>query len=69
MPIYEYKCDDCGKITEFLANKPAKKPGPCRHCNSENLKKALSTFSQGSPQGNSKKCHGCTDYKCPHAGM
>ena len=43
MPIYEYRCDDCGNITEFIEGvgrgKVEKK---CKYCGSERLKKIFS---------------------------
>lgn len=45
MPIFEYKCSDCGKITEVLV-KGSRSPKPaCEHCGSKNTKKQFSTFS------------------------
>ncbi len=75
MPIYEYKCSKCGKISEFLeittsgersrtSNSETRK---CAHCGSEKLEKQFSTFSARVADGPSKKCHGCSDFKCPHA--
>ena len=45
MPIYEYKCDDCGEAFEvFLSinTSPVKK---CTHCKSSNIKKLVSNCS------------------------
>ena len=39
MPIYEYKCDDCGKITELLENAGNKGERKCAHCGSTKLAK------------------------------
>ncbi|MHC4221532.1 MAG: FmdB family zinc ribbon protein [Planctomycetota bacterium] len=68
MPIFEYQCRKCGKRTEFLetSGKPASKT--CSHCDSPELQKLFSTFSPRINPGQSKKCHGCTDFKCPHSG-
>jgi len=43
MPIYEYKCKDCGKVSEFLVGvtKDAVEI-KCSFCNSENLDKIFS---------------------------
>ncbi|HDJ23087.1 MAG: hypothetical protein B5M54_07575 [Candidatus Aminicenantes bacterium 4484_214] len=44
MPIYEYKCQDCGHITEiFVRSVHEKVEILCSHCNSNNLKKIFST--------------------------
>jgi putative FmdB family regulatory protein len=69
MPIYEYKCSKCGRISEFLENSSCKKSKSCTHCGSTKLTKQLSVFSAGVKQGDSKQCHGCSDYTCPHAGQ
>ncbi|MCK9614678.1 MAG: hypothetical protein M0R48_04135 [Candidatus Omnitrophica bacterium] len=67
MPIYEFKCKDCGKISEFLIgvgqNKLEKK---CSFCESKKLEKIFSqTFvpinnSIGCLQGG-KTCCGRTE--------
>ncbi len=43
MPIYEYKCDDCGKVSEFLFG--VTQEGVeiiCNHCGSKNMNKIFS---------------------------
>jgi len=67
MPIYEYKCDKCGKLSEFLENSSARANKRCAYCGSRNLTRQLSVFSAGVKQGDSKRCHGCSDNTCPHA--
>ena len=43
MPIYEYRCEDCGKITEiFFKGKGDNQPIVCSHCGSGRLKKMVS---------------------------
>ena len=43
MPLYEYKCEDCGKISEVLHKKvnPQEKP-VCPSCGSKRLAKLIS---------------------------
>jgi putative FmdB family regulatory protein len=43
MPIYEYRCSDCGKKTQILtlSVKSAVEP-KCRHCGGMNLQKLVS---------------------------
>jgi putative FmdB family regulatory protein len=51
MPVYEYRCESCGKVTEF-AEKMFERPrfwffGPkrrCKHCGGKKLTKILSGF-------------------------
>ena len=43
MPVFEYKCKDCGKVSEFLIG--VTQDGPeikCSHCASPRLKKIFS---------------------------
>jgi putative FmdB family regulatory protein len=68
MPIYEYKCRKCCSISEFLEIASTSEVRKCTHCGSEKLEKQFSTFSARVADGPSKKCHGCSDFKCPHAG-
>jgi len=45
MPIYEYKCSECGKTLDFLAKRLSDRPGACPECGGSTLKKQFSTFS------------------------
>lgn len=44
MPLYEFKCEDCGDITEVLIIKTQDKPA-CRSCGSTNTTKQISAHS------------------------
>jgi putative FmdB family regulatory protein len=68
MPIFEYKCVDCGRITEFLEAFGARRSRRCAHCGGRKLHKRFSTFALGIKQGESKQCDTCSDDTCPHAG-
>lgn len=40
MPIYEYRCQQCGKKNEFITFRVSEQvPDTCRHCGSELLRK------------------------------
>ncbi len=44
MPIYEYKCKDCGKITEILTGViKSDNKFECNNCGGNNLEKMFST--------------------------
>jgi putative FmdB family regulatory protein len=46
MPIYEYLCTDCGKVSEFLVGVgQGDAKISCRHCGSLQLKQKLSVGS------------------------
>ena len=43
MPIYEYRCDDCGKISEFLLIRSDETFVPqCKRCKSRKMSRVLS---------------------------
>ncbi len=43
MPIYEYRCEDCGKISEFLLIKSDETFVPqCKKCKSKKMSRVLS---------------------------
>jgi len=69
MPIYEYKCDQCGKISEFLVTFGDTRAKTCSHCGAKKLHKQLSVFAPRIKEGDSKKCLGCTDNTCPHSAQ
>jgi putative FmdB family regulatory protein len=48
MPLFEYRCQDCGKQFTFLAGVIAENDAPtCPRCQSSALKKLMSRFSRG----------------------
>jgi putative FmdB family regulatory protein len=43
MPIYEYRCEDCGKISEFLLIRTDEAFSPrCKRCKSKKMSRVLS---------------------------
>ena len=44
MPIFEYKCEECGDIFEKLVSKSDDQV-VCEKCGAEKVEKQLSTFS------------------------
>lgn len=46
MPIYEYKCDDCGTKFEKLVRRPSEATDiGCPSCGQNHLKQEFSTFA------------------------
>lgn len=44
MPLFDYHCLDCGKVSELLLTDSGDQP-QCKTCGSRNLKKLLSAHS------------------------
>ncbi len=67
MPIYEYKCRECGKSFEvYVRGGEAPK---CPGCGSISLKKLISKFnSSGDVGGNKSSCGSCTGGTCSTCG-
>ena len=54
MPLYEFKCEACGKEFEELVSLRAATNPPCPSCGAEKVEKKLSVFgSLGSSSGGS----------------
>jgi putative FmdB family regulatory protein len=71
MPIFEYKCTDCGRVTEVLVSSASVKNPACEHCGSPKTEKQLSTFAplvKEPPARAGGNCHACPNSTCPHAG-
>ncbi|MGD8522463.1 MAG: zinc ribbon domain-containing protein [Desulfobacterales bacterium] len=45
MPIYEYRCHDCGVTSEFLIASTGNETVRCRNCNSLKLERLMSAAS------------------------
>ena len=46
MPLYEYKCSDCGHVFEELVGKTVPDGSPlCPACRSDNTERMFSTFA------------------------
>jgi putative FmdB family regulatory protein len=68
MPIYEFKCNDCGNISEIICGVGKdEKAICCSHCGSKNLIKAISAPASVSVKenrsfsSNSSDCCGMTN--------
>lgn len=65
MPIYIYKCKDCGTVFDFLMLSKKDKPA-CTHCSGKNLEKqpsAPGTVRMGTSHANRATCCG-RDERC-----
>ncbi|MGC8777196.1 MAG: FmdB family zinc ribbon protein [Candidatus Caldatribacteriaceae bacterium] len=62
MPTYEYRCDQCGYVTEVQASLAEKEKGldlTCPHCGSKSLTQVFGGFLLGcSPKGGRSGSHG-----------
>jgi putative FmdB family regulatory protein len=66
MPIYEYKCNQCGEDFEKLVF--GNNPVDCPKCNSQDIKKKMSSFGMSGVDkpfaGSSSGCTSCTKGSC-----
>ncbi len=71
MPIYEYTCGDCGRLTSvFTKSMSAKVKATCTHCGSSKLSRSLSRFAYHKSEQRVLEEHGAVpermeDYKDP----
>jgi putative FmdB family regulatory protein len=71
MPIYEFKCDDCGRLTSvFTRTVDSPITAACDHCGSKKLEKALSKFAYHKSEADILRDYGSEptrleDYKDP----
>ena len=77
MPIFEYQCNNCGHVMEFLEKTRAPRKHTCAKCESSDLQKLLSGFAVGRSMPSSQACEtcpsgpgptdGCQMGACPHS--
>ncbi len=68
MPLYEFKCQDCGKkIEKFCKLGEDGSSFQCPSCSGK-VKKMLSTFKRPSTPGGSGGCGPCTSTNCGSCG-
>jgi putative FmdB family regulatory protein len=64
MPIFEYRCNECGHVTPFLEKAARRGRHACERCGSKQTEKVFSTFSTksgGAASGDSS----CPTGTCP----
>lgn len=72
MPIYEYKCEDCGNRFEKLVRRAAESADvECPSCGQKRLKQELSVFAAHSSNGSTKHADvpSCPSGGCCNPGM
>jgi len=71
MPIYEFTCQDCGRLTStFTRSMDAQVKATCQHCGGKKLTRALSRFAHHKSEGRVLEEYGAEprrpeDYKDP----
>ncbi len=71
MPIYEFKCADCGRLTSVFTRTVASPiDSKCQHCGSAKLQRALSRFAHHRSEADVLRDYGAepnhlNDYKDP----
>ncbi len=71
MPIYEYRCDDCGTKFEKLVRRTEDVPGiECPSCGKKHLTQELSTFAAPANGGSkSSDMPACPSGRCTNPGV
>jgi putative FmdB family regulatory protein len=71
MPIYEYRCDDCGTKFEKLVRRSGEAAGlECPSCGKQHLTQELSTFAAHANGGTkSSDMPVCPSGRCSNPGL
>jgi putative FmdB family regulatory protein len=71
MPIYEYKCEDCGSRFEKLVRRAAEASDQeCPSCGTKHLTQELSTFAaHANGGGKAAEMPSCPSGRCSNPGM
>lgn len=64
MPIFEYRCRECGERFERLLPRAQDKLPACPHCASPRVERLLSTFAVATAQGQSRPAGPCGSEDC-----
>lgn len=57
MPMYDYRCEDCGDKFEYLVGVTADKSEiKCKKCGSVNVTRLFSSFNVGGKSGSGSIC-------------
>ena len=70
MPIYEYRCEDCGTKFEKLVRRQAEELAlECPSCGQKHLKQELSTFAAHSGNSRASELPACPSGRCMNPGV
>ncbi len=70
MPIYEYRCEDCGTKFEKLVRRSSDVGDiECPSCRQKHLSQELSTFAAHASNGRSAEAPVCPSGRCSNPGM
>jgi putative FmdB family regulatory protein len=70
MPIYEYRCEDCGTKFEKLVRTSDVPKIECPSCGEKHLQQEFSTFAAHSGGGSkSQEMPSCPSGRCSNPGM
>jgi putative FmdB family regulatory protein len=62
MPIYEYRCEECGKRSSALLMSYSSADPPCPHCGKSALRRLVSTFATASSSESESDFGGDDDF-------
>ncbi|MBW2309413.1 MAG: zinc ribbon domain-containing protein [Deltaproteobacteria bacterium] len=65
MPLYEYKCQECGEIQEVLQPNSKAKPPACPSCGSKKTERLICAGVSHSSVGSSLASASCPTGTCP----
>jgi putative FmdB family regulatory protein len=68
MPIYEYRCEDCGTKFEKLIRRSSDQP-ECPSCGQQHLAQEHSTFAAHAGGSKSAEMPACPSGRCSNPGM
>lgn len=69
MPVYEYECSDCERVTEALRPiRDADEPIDCEHCGGRRTHRAHSVFAAGASSGSDQSLPMAGCGRCGEAG-
>jgi len=63
MPLFAYRCEQCGHVTEFLEKADALARHKCPECKSGRMKRLAAAFGVG--KGESGTSSACPTGTCP----